>query len=278
MSTTMRATLFTTLILTLLCGAARAQRFDPVQRFNPAQDVGIDQRLGERIPLDLVFRDEHGQSVALAQLFGRRPVVLAFVYYQCPMLCTMVLNDLTRALKALPLELGPDYEVVVVSIDPSETPELAAEKKARYLEQLARAGAEPAAWHFLTGDDASIHALARAAGFRYVYDAEAKQYAHASGLMVVTPQGVLSRYLYGLEYSARDLRLALVEASDGTVGGLTEQVLMLCFHYDPTTGKYGFAIINGVRAAGIATVLALAAFMLIHLRRDARARRAAGAH
>ena len=278
MSTTLRATLLSIAILALLCGAARAQRFDPVQRFNPAQDVGIDQRLGASLPLDLSFRDERGQPVALAQLFGRKPVVLAFVYYQCPMLCTMVLNDLTRALKAMPLELGPDYEVVVVSIDPHETPELAAAKKSRYLEQLARDDAQPAAWHFLTGDDESIHALASAAGFRYVYDAEAVQYAHASGVMVVTPQGVMSRYLYGLEYSSRDLRLALVEASDGAVGGLTEQVLMLCFHYDPTTGKYGFAIINGVRAAGIATVLALAAFMLVHLRREARARRAAGAH
>jgi protein SCO1/2 len=274
----MRASLLLVAMLTLLCGAARAQRFDPLQRFNPAQDVGIDQRLGERIPLDLVFRDEHAESVKLAQLFGRKPVVLVFAYYECPMLCTMVLNDLTRAMKALPLELGGDYEVVVVSIDPSETPALAAQKKSGYLENLARDDARPAAWHFLTGDDASIHALANAAGFRYVYDADVKQYAHAAGLIVVTPEGVLARYFYGLEYSARDLRLALVEASHGTVGGLADQVLMLCFHYDPTTGKYGFAIINGLRAAGIATVLALLAFMLINLRREARARRAAGAH
>jgi len=274
----MRASMLGLALCTLLCGAARAQRFDPLQRFNPAQDVGLDQHLGERLPLDVVFRDEHGDSLALAKLFGRKPVVLVFAYYECPMLCTMVLNDLTRALKAMPLELGADYEVVVVSIDPRETPELAGRKKAGYLENLARDDAEPAAWHFLTGDDASIHELAKAAGFRYVYDAEVKQYAHAAGLMVATPEGVLSRYLYGIEYSARDLRLALVEASNGTVGGLADQVLMLCFHYDPTTGKYGFAIINGLRAAGIATVLGLIAFMLINLRREARARRAAGAH
>jgi protein SCO1/2 len=256
-------------MLALLAAPAAAQGGVALQRFDPSQDVGIDQRLGEHIPLDLEFRDERGQTVKLASYFGKKPVVLALVYYQCPMLCTLVLNDLVRALRALPLELGRDFEIVTVSIDPRETPQLAATKKASYVETYGRDGS---AWHFLVGDEASIGALARAIGFRYVYDAEADQYAHAAGLIVATPEGVLSRYLYGVEYAPRDLRLALVEAGDGRVGGLADQVLMLCFHYDPTTGKYGFAIMSALRIAGVATVVVLVAFMLRSLRRERRGR------
>ena len=271
----MRSLLILAALLSLPCTAAHAQQSDPLQRFSPTQDVGIDQRLGERVPLDLVFRDEHGEAVKLAQYFGKKPVVLALVYYECSMLCTLVLNDMVRAMKVLPLELGDDYAVITVSIDPHETPELAARKKLGYLGQLARRGANPSAWHFLTGDDETIHELAKAVGFRYVYDADVKQYAHAAGLIVVTPEGVLSRYFLGLEYSALDLRLALVEASHGDVGGLTEQVLLLCFHYDETSGKYGFAIWSSLRAAAIATVGGVALFLFVSLRREARARASA---
>jgi len=262
-------------ILAALAFAARplpAQ--DPVQRFDPRQDVGIDQRLGESLPLSAVFRDDSGREVELGELLDGRPCVLALVYYECPMLCTLVLNDLLRALRAIPLEAGRDFDVIAVSIDPRETPELAARKARQYVESYGREGSGRG-WHFLTGEQASIDALARAVGFRYIWDERAQQFAHASGVLVATPQGVLSHYFYGLEYPARDLRLALVDAAEERIGSPVDQVLLLCLHYDPTTGRYGLAITGALRLGGIATLAILGGFLFVSLRRERRAARSA---
>ena len=233
------------------------------------KDVGIDQRLNERVPLGLVFKGESGKQVELRQYFGRKPVVLSLVYYECPMLCTMVLNGMLRSLRALKLDAGQDFEILTVSFNPKETPDLAAAKKRSYLERYDRPGAGNG-WHFLTGDEDNIRKLTEAAGFRYKYDAVRDQYVHASGIMVLTPDGRLARYLYGIEYSARDLRLALVEASAGKIGNPVDKILLYCFHYDPSTGKYSLLIMNVIRAAGSATVLALATFLIVMFRRDRR--------
>ena len=231
------------------------------------REVGIDQKLGAPLPLDLTFRDENGETIQLQHYFGEKPVILSFVYYECPMLCTQVLNGLLESLKTLSFDVGNQFAVVTVSFDPDETPKLAAEKKASYLKQYARAGAEQG-WHFLTGDTASIRQLTNAAGFRYKYDPATDQFAHASGIMVITPQGKIARYFYGIEYPGRDLRLALVEASENKIGSFVDQVLLYCFHYDPSVGKYGLVIINVLRLAGIATVLALGTFMMVMFWRD----------
>jgi protein SCO1/2 len=236
------------------------------------EGVGIDQRLNETLPLDLEFVDEQGSRVTLGGYFGKKPVILALVYYECPMLCTLELNGLLRALRVLPLELGKDFEIVTVSFDPGETPELAAKKKQEYLAQYGRA---QGGWHFLTGSQESIEALTRAVGFRYTYDADSDLFNHASAILVLTPEGRLSKYFYGIEYSARDLRLGLVEASAGRVGSPVDEILLYCFHYDPQTGKYGVAIMNVLRAAGVVTVVVLAAFVAMMLRRDRRRRFAA---
>ena len=235
----------------------------------PLRKVGIDQRLNEQAPLDLTFRDETGKQVQLRQYFGRKPVVLSLVYYECPMLCTMVLNGLLRSLRATPLNVHEHFEVVTVSFDPKEGPELAAPKKAEYVKKYGRKGGSEG-WHFLTGEEASIRKLAQSVGFRYTWDAQTNQWAHASGIMVLTPQGKIARYLYGVEYSAKDLRFALVEASAGRILSPVDQLLLLCYHYDPKTGKYGFVIMNALRAAGMATVFLLGLFMFVNLRRDRR--------
>ena len=235
------------------------------------EKIGVDQKLGAPIPLDLEFRDEGGSTVRLGQYFTTgKPVVLSLVYYRCPGLCTMTLNSMSAAFKPLTLSVGKDFEVVTVSIDPKETPKLAAAKKAEYLKRYGRPGAE-AGWHFLTGDEASIQALASAVGFRYVYQPEIDQYAHAAAIMVATPQGKLARYFYGIEYSARDLRLGLVEASGNKIGTLADVMTLLCYQYDPKSGKYGAAVMRIVRAGGVATVLGLGAFIVAALRRDRRA-------
>jgi len=232
--------------------------------------IGVDQKLGAPLPLDLEFRDESGSTVRLGQYFSSgKPVVLSLVYYRCPGLCTMTLNSMSAAFKPLTLNVGKDFEVVTVSIDPKETPKLAAAKKAEYLKRYGRPGAE-AGWHFLTGDEASIQALAGAVGFRYVYQPEIDQYAHAAAIMVATPQGKLARYFYGIEYSARDLRLGLVEASDNKTGTLADVMTLLCYQYDPKSGKYGAAVMRIVRAGGVATVLGLGAFIVLTLRRERR--------
>jgi protein SCO1/2 len=233
-------------------------------------EVGIDQRLDEQVPLDLEFRDETGAPVEIGRFFGERPVVLALVYYECPMLCTLVLNGLLSALRTLSFDVGKEFEVVTVSFDPDEKPALAAAKKENVLASYRRAGAERG-WHFLTGDAASIERLARAVGFRYRYDAASGEFAHAAAIMVLTPAGRIARYFYGVEYAPRDLRLGLIEAAAGRIGGAVDQVLLYCYQYDPTTGRYGAAVMNLVRAGGLATVLGLGAFMLVMWRRDARA-------
>ncbi|MEZ5398564.1 MAG: SCO family protein [Bryobacteraceae bacterium] len=230
------------------------------------KDVGVDQKLNAQLPLEAEFLDEEGKSIRLGQLFGRRPVVLALVYYECPMLCTMVLNGTLRAARALQLNAGTDYDVVAISFDAEETPALALRKKEEYIERYNRPGAERG-WHFLTGSPASIKAVTEAAGYRFSRDPSNGQWAHASAIMVATPEGRLARYFYGVEYSARDLRFSLVEASQGKIGTPVDQVLLYCFHYDPATGKYSLVIMNILRAAGALTVAALLLFWFVQSRR-----------
>jgi protein SCO1/2 len=252
-------------------GAARATTERPAV----LRDVGFDQRLGAQAPLDLPFRDDTGRTVTLREYVGDKPVLLVPAYYECPMLCTLVLNGVVSALRALPFDVGREFRVVTVSFNPAETSELAAAKKANYLAQYRRPGAD-AAWHFLVGDESSIRPLMQAIGFRYAWDPVAKQYAHASGLVVLTPGGRLSHYFYGVEFPPRDLRLALVEASGERIGSVVDQLLLFCFHYDPATGRYSRVALTAVRAGGVLTMAALGAFIWIMLRRDAaRGRRAA---
>ena len=223
--------------------------------------VGIDQHLDEQVPPDLAFHDETGATVHLGDYFNsQRPVILVLAYYRCPMLCTEVLNGLVDSLQKINLDMGRQYRVVTVSFDPKDSPELAAQKKATYAKSYDRAGTENG-WHFLTGDQEAIQQLARAVGFRYVYDAATDQYAHSSGIMVLTPQGKLSRYFFGIEYPARDLRLALVESSAGKIGTPVDQLLLLCYHYDPATGKYTASAMRLVRLCGVVTMLALFLFI-----------------
>ena len=235
------------------------------------QDVGIDQKLNNQLPLDLEFRDENGQTVKLQKFFGKRPVVLALVYYDCPMLCTLVLNGMSEAFRVLSFRLGEEYEVVTVSFDPRETPALAAAKKRVYVDYLPeeRRAAAMNGWHFLTGDDANIKRITEAVGFRYHWDEATNQFAHASGIMVLTPEGKLAQYYYGIEYSAKDLRLGLVEASANKIGTPVDQLLLYCYHYDPATGRYGAVVMNMIRLGGIVTVVAIAGLLLILRRRSA---------
>ncbi len=227
--------------------------------------VGIDQNLNTQLPLGVAFRDEAGRQMPLASYFGSRPVILALVYYQCPMLCTQVLNGLVMSLRGMSLESGRDFEVVVVSIDPAETPDLAARKKAEYLRRYRKSST---GWHFLTGAEPQIQSLASAAGFHYAYDPKTKQFAHASAIMVVTPSGRLSRYFYGIEYAPRDLRLGLVEASGNKIGSPVDQLLLYCYHYDTSTGKYSAIVMNIVRLAGALTLLGLGLLLIWLWRRD----------
>ena len=235
------------------------------------KNVGIDQKLNQQVPLDLAFRDENGETVKLGQYFGKRPVVLSLVYYDCPMLCTQVLNGMVGAFKTLAFVPGAEYEVVTVSFDPSETPQLAAAKKRLYVDYLPEAKRQGAtnAWHFLTGDEASIRSLTEAVGFRYQWDEETKQFAHASGIMVLTPEGKLAQYYYGIEYSPKDLRLGLVEASANKIGTPVDQLLLYCYHYDPATGKYGAAVMNMVRLGGLLTIVGITILLLALRRRGA---------
>jgi protein SCO1/2 len=223
--------------------------------------VGFDQKLGTQAPLDLVFRDEGGRPSRLGGLMHGRPVLLAFVYYKCPMLCTETLNGLVRALRALSFDAGRQFDVVVLSIDPRETPALAAAKEKVYVERYGRAGGARG-WSFLTGDEASIRKLTGALGFRYVYDPELDQYAHPAGLVVLTPRGRVSRYLFGVEFPAGDVRLALVEAAAGTIGTPIDRLVLFCYHYDPLTGRYGPRIIRVLQAAGVLTLAGLAALVV----------------
>src|SRR5579862_4832934 len=233
----------------------------------PLREIGFDQHIGAFVPLDTAFRDEVGQTVRLGDYFGPRPVVMVFAYYDCPMLCTQVISGLTSALRTLTLEPGKDFEIVTVSFDPRDTPATARAKKTVFVDRYNRQGAG-AAWHFLSGDQVSIDRLTKAAGFRYVWDAPTKQFAHPTGIVVLTPDGRLARYLFGIEYGPRDLRYALVEASNGRVGSAVDALLLYCYHYDPMTGRYGLVVLRAMRIAGAVTVLALGAFIFVMFRRD----------
>jgi protein SCO1/2 len=229
------------------------------------REVKIEQRLNEQVPLDLQFKDETGRDVQLGEYInGSKPVILSLVFYQCPMLCNQILNGLMASLRAQTFDAGKEFEVLTVSFDPRETPQMAAEKKQSYMQRYNRPGTEKG-WHFLTGDQENIRRLTDAVGFQYNYDEKTNQFAHASGIMVMTPGGKLSRYFYGIEYSPRDLRLGLVEASDNRIGSAVDQLLLYCYHYDPATGKYAW-VVNIYRWGGGITVLGICA-LLLSLRR-----------
>jgi protein SCO1/2 len=235
------------------------------------KEVTFEQRLDTTLPLDATFRDDSGRTVKLGDYFGKKkPVILAFVYLQCPMLCGQVMNGISSSLKVVPFTAGTDFDVVLVSFDPRDTPEIAAEKKRAHMEYW---GSEETAgaWHILTGDEANIRQVTSAAGFSYQWDDESGQFAHASGVLVATPDGRLSRYFYGVEYSPKELRLALVESGEGRVGSAIDQLLLYCYHYDPAAGQYGVVVMNLVRLGGIVTVVMMAGFILLMRRRDGRA-------
>jgi protein SCO1/2 len=257
-------------LLALLCAVAAPAWSQVAAPSGSFKEVAFEQKLGDRVDLDLVFRDEEGAPRRLGEFFHEgRPVILALVYYECPMLCNMVLNGLVVSLRPLSFDPASDFEVVVVSFDPQEGPALAKSKRDNYVADYGRPGTE-AGWHFLTGDSTAIDALTDEVGFRYVYDEERDEYAHASGITILTDDGVLSRYLFGIDYAPKDLKLALTEASDGEVGGVVEQLLLLCYQYDPQTGKYGAAVMFFVRLAGGLTLLALVTFFVLSRRRERR--------
>lgn len=235
------------------------------------RDVGFDQRLGEAIPLDLPLTDTEGRVVQLGDFFDDRPVVLSLVYFQCPMLCPMTLAGLTSSLKALEFDVGETFEVVVVSFNPQEGPELAARARLEATHRYGRAGAERG-WHFLTGSEDSIERLTRAVGFRYTYDEDRQEYAHAAGVVVLTPSGRIARYFYGIEYPARDLKLGLMEAADQRIGSPVDQLVLYCFHYDPETGQYAWSgrALAALRVAALITLLALGSFVFLMVRQERR--------
>jgi protein SCO1 len=230
------------------------------------KNVGIEQRLNEQIPPDLAFRDQTGNKVHLADYFGGKPMILNLVYYKCPMLCSEVLSGLTSALTPMKLDVGKDFEVLTVSFDPRETSEDAIATSARYLKRYGRPGAERG-WHFLTGPQASIDSLTRAAGFEYQYDKGSGQFAHSTAILVLTPEGKIAQYYYGVEFPSKDLRLALVQASQNKIGNIVDQILLYCYQYDPAAGKYNLIIFRVLRLAGVATMLLLGGLMFILFRR-----------
>jgi protein SCO1/2 len=232
--------------------------------------VSFEQRLNEQLPLDLPFTDEDGRAVRLGDYFGERPAILAFVYYECPMLCTQVLNGLTTSLTVLQETVGREFDVIAVSFDPRETAALASGKKKAHLDRYKRPESADG-WHFLTGSEESIKALTGAAGFQYVWDDATQQFAHPSGIVVTTPQGRVSRYFFGIDYAARDVKFALMESSAGKIGSAIDRLLLYCYHYDPATGSYGFVAMGAVRLGGVVTLLALVGFVVVSLRRESRA-------
>jgi protein SCO1/2 len=276
-----RALLLIVALAALMPSASRAQDLGPApgERVGAGvpsaagmpellQEVGLDQKLNAQIPLNLTFKDESGRTVKLGDYFGKRPVILTLNYFECPMLCTEVLNGLTGALTTLNFSIGKDFDVVTVSFDPRDTPERASAKKANYVRRYRRDGAAEG-WHFLTGNEPEISMLTRAVGFRYAYNKAVGEYAHASGVMVVTPEGRLSRYFYGIEYAPRDLKLALMESAD-KIGSPVDQLLLACFHYDPASGKYSLAVMRVVRAGGVATLLVIGGAVVMLRRRERR--------
>jgi protein SCO1/2 len=232
--------------------------------------VGIEQRLGETLPFDTVFKDENGREVKLGEYFSKgRPVVLALVYYECPMLCNQVLNGLTGSMKGVSLDAGKDFDVVAISFDAREndTPELAKNKKASYVERYGRPGTEEG-FHFLTGTQESIDAVTKTVGFSYEWDEKSNQFAHASAVIIANPNGKLSRYLYGIDYSPKDLKFGIIDSADNKIGSAADQLLLYCYHYDPSTGKYGFAVLRAMRIGGIATILGMGLMGFVFWRRN----------
>ena len=241
-------------------GGARVEAGAPAaERPDMLQQIRFDQKLDAVVPGDLLFRDESGRAVQLREYFGSKPVILALVYYECPMLCSQVLSGLTSALDVVSFNVGTDFDVVAVSFNPKEGPGLAAAKKRSYVERYGRPGTE-GGWHFLTGPQESIAQLTDAVGFKYAWDEETKQYAHAAGVIVLTPDGRVSKYFYGIEYSARDLKFGLMQASERKIGTPVDNLLLYCYHYDPATGKYGVATMTAVRLGGAVTVVGMLAF------------------
>ncbi len=267
-----RRTVSATLLAALLATAASGQEpaITAAEIPGPLAQIGFDQRPGEPLPLDLEMRDAEGNVVELASLFGERPVILAPVYYTCPMLCGMVLNGLVTSLRTLPFEPGEDYEVVAFSFDPSDGAAEASARKANAVDRFGR-GDDIEGFHFLTGDQAAIDRLTAAIGFRYARDGDSGEFAHTAGLVLATPDGRIARQLFGVEYAPRDLRLGLVEAGQGHIGGIVDAVLLYCFHYDPAIGKYSAITMNMVRLGGVVTLAALGGFVLLMLWRERRA-------
>jgi protein SCO1/2 len=258
--------LFTvTLVLAMMLGSVAAAH----DNTRPAElrDVAFEQRLNQQFPLDLVFHDERGADARLGDYFGGKPVILNFVYYKCRDLCPLLLDGMVRSMRALSFDIGNQFDVLTVSFDDHDTAALAAAKKEDFVARYARPGSE-GGWHFLTGSEASIKKLTEAAGFRYKYDAQTGEFAHATGIMLLTPAGKISRYYYGIDFSPRDLRLGLIEAADGEIGTAIDQLLLFCFHYDPVTGKYGLLITNVIRLGGVITVLLLGGLVIVMLRRE----------
>jgi len=249
------------LMLTTLTGLVQADQPRP----SAVPAVGIDQHLNGQVPLDVTFRDEAGGVVRLGDYLTTRPVILVFAYYQCPMLCPLVLDGVVKSLRVLSFTAGKEFAVVTVSFAPQETPPLAAAKKEQIMRQYARPDTA-AGWHFLTGDTAAITRLTQAVGFRYMYDKQYEQYAHAAGIVILTPHGRIARYFYGIEFAPRDVRLGLVEAAANKIGSLADQLLLLCYHYDPTSGKYTALTLNALRVGGALTVVGLGMLIVLAIR------------
>jgi len=245
------------------------------------KNVGIEQRLNEQIPLDLTFRDEAGKAVRLGDYLGKKPVILSLVYYRCPMLCSELLVGLESTLKVLKFDVGKEFDVLTISFDPKDTPELATSKKAEILKRYKRAGAEQG-WHFLTGPQESIDALTKAAGFQYQYDPKTDQFAHSTAIMILTPRGKIAQYYYGVEFPPKDMRLGLIQASQNKIGTLADQVILYCYHYDPNTGKYSAIISRIIQLSGGLTILGIGTVLLVLFRRgsdsDYGSRRRSGSH
>ncbi len=284
-----RLKLFAVIIVLLIIGNVSAQKtehynsplyspktYDPNEvgvsnGLPPAlKGVGIEQKLNEQLPFDAVFKDENGKEVKLGEYFGKgRPVILALVYYECPMLCNQVLNGLTGSLKSLAFDTGKDFDVVAISFDAGENdkPELAKNKKASYMTRYGRPGTETG-WHFLTGTQGEIDKVTQAVGFNYQWDEQSKQFAHAGGIMLATPEGKLSRYLYGIDYAPKDIKFAVMESADNKIGSSAEQLMLYCYHYDPATGKYGLSVMKIMRLGGVATLIGLGAMFFVFWRRN----------
>jgi protein SCO1/2 len=261
------------LAVALLAASARGQMNNGIMgapantRPPRLENVGIEQRLDAQVPPDLIFRDDAGKTVKLGDYFGHKPLILNLVYYNCTMLCGEALAGLASAMRLVKFDVGNEFDVVTVSFDPRETPEMAAAKKVDYVKRYGRANAA-AGWHFLTGQPDSINALTKVVGFQYQYDPKSNQYAHATAIMVLTPQGRISRYFYGVDFPPKDLRMGLVEASQGKIGNAVDAVLLYCYHYDPETGKYGAMVANILRLAAAATILIMGGFLFILWRLD----------